>query len=40
VETIDNKKSWLKKAGIIGILFFTIKGFIWLLVLFYGIKSC
>jgi hypothetical protein len=41
MDPTDNKlKSWLKKIGIAGFLFFLIKGLIWLVVIFYAGKSC
>jgi hypothetical protein len=30
----ENKKSWLKRIGIAGFLFFLIKGLIWIAIFF------
>lgn len=32
------KKSWLKRIGVLGFLFFLIKGIIWLFVFYFGFK--
>lgn len=32
----EKVKTWLKRIGIAGFLFFLIKGIIWLIVLYYG----
>lgn len=34
-KTTNKKKTWLKRIGVAGFLFFLIKGIIWLFV-FYG----
>jgi hypothetical protein len=40
----NNKKSWLRRLGWIGIVFFLIKGFFWLALFFFAgnetLKSC
>lgn len=34
----NKKKTWLKRIGVAGFLFFLIKGIAWLFVFYYGIK--
>lgn len=31
-----NLKSWVKKLGLAGVLFFTAKGLVWLAVIYFG----
>jgi|GEM_PF-559490 len=33
-------KTWLKRVGVAGFLFFLIKGLVWLGIFFFGFKSC
>ncbi|MVN89936.1 hypothetical protein [Mucilaginibacter aquatilis] len=33
-------KTWLKRLGVAGFLFFLIKGLIWLAIFFFGFKAC
>ena len=32
------KKNWLKRLGVLGFLFFLIKGMVWLFVFYFGFK--
>lgn len=32
----DKIKSWFKKLGIAGVIFFTLKGLVWLAVIYFG----
>jgi hypothetical protein len=32
----EKLKSWFKKVGILGIIFFTVKGLVWLAVIYFG----
>lgn len=32
----EKLKSWFKKAGIVGVIFFTLKGLAWLAVIYFG----
>ncbi|MBL7711878.1 MAG: hypothetical protein JNL13_05425 [Chitinophagaceae bacterium] len=34
----NNKKTWLKRIGIAGFLFFLLKGIAWLFVFYFGFK--
>jgi len=36
----ENKKTWLKRAGIGAFLFFLAKGLIWLAVFYFAANSC
>jgi len=36
----NNKKMWLKRAGIGAFLFFLAKGLVWLAAIFFATKSC
>lgn len=38
--TRGNAKSWLKKLGLTGFLFFLIKGLVWLGVFYFAGKGC
>ncbi len=29
-------KSWFKKVGIAGVIFFTVKGLVWLAIIYFG----
>jgi hypothetical protein len=41
IEPENNKvRNWLKRVGVVGFLFFLIKGLIWLAILFFGLKTC
>lgn len=31
-------KQWLKKVGWIGLLFFTVKGIVWLVIFYFGVE--
>ncbi len=35
----EKLNSWLKKVGIGGLIFFTVKGLLWLVVLYFGADS-
>jgi hypothetical protein len=35
---VNNKKTWLKRIGIFGFLFFLLKGIAWLFVFYFGFK--
>ncbi|MGC4059100.1 MAG: hypothetical protein QM743_13435 [Chitinophagaceae bacterium] len=37
-EKPANKKNWLRRLGILGFLFFLLKGIAWLFVFYYGVK--
>ncbi len=37
-EKTGNKKTWLKRIGIAGFLFFLLKGIAWLFVFYFGFK--
>ncbi len=32
----EKLKSWFKKVGILGVIFFTLKGLLWLVVIYFG----
>lgn len=37
---MNNKlKQWLKRVGWIGVLFFTVKGIIWLIIFYFGVET-
>jgi hypothetical protein len=38
-NTSDRKRTWLKRFGVAGFLFFLIKGLVWL-ALFIGVWKC
>jgi hypothetical protein len=41
VENNSSKiKTWFKKIGLVGFLFFLIKGIVWLVLIFWAGKSC
>jgi len=35
-DTNSKMKIWLKRVGIVGLLFFTLKGIAWLFIFYYG----
>jgi hypothetical protein len=36
--SLDKMKSWLLKLGLIGFLFFFVKGLLWIAVLWFGVN--
>jgi hypothetical protein len=39
-EKAFKRKKWLKRAGIVGFLFFLIKGLAWIAVVLFAWKGC